>query len=114
MFAFNCRQVMLEALYAEHAQEDVDAMSQYQVALDIVSPMEGMLTAINAEEWSALVPQQPAGIATFLRRVSRHVNVRAYRKSVRGPKRPPPKRKRCKKGTHVSTHRLLETRRQRC
>jgi hypothetical protein len=112
MFAFNCRQVLLAALYAEHEQEDVDAMSQYQVALDIVSPMEGMLTAITEEEWSELIPKRTPGIATFLREVSRHVDVHSYRKSVRGAKKPPPKRKRCKKGAHVSTHRVLEKRKQ--
>ena len=110
MFAYNCRQVLLAALYAEHDQEDVEQMSQYQISLDIVSPMKGMLTAINEQEWTELTPQSPSGTATFLRRVSRHVNVHAYRKSVRGPKRPPPKRKRCKKGAHVSTHRVLQER----
>lgn len=114
MFAYNCRQVLLAALYAEHKQQDVEAMSQYQVALDIVAPMEGMLTAITDEEWIALTPKRTGGIATFLRDVSRHVDVRSYRKSVRGPKKPPPKRKRCKDGTHVSTHRLLQNRKQRC
>lgn len=114
MFAYNCRQVLLAALYAEHEQEAVEAMSQYQVALDIVSPMEGMLTAITEEEWSELTPHRASGTATFLRSVSQHVDVADYRKSVRGPKKPPPKRKRCKAGTHVSTHRLLENRKQRC
>lgn len=110
MLAYNCRQILLAALYAEHEQENVERMSQHQVALDIVSPMAGMLTAINEQEWIELTPQSRHGIATFLRRVSRHVNVPAYRKSVRGLKKPPPKRKRCKAGTHVSTHRLLQTR----
>lgn len=114
MFAYNCRQVLLAALYAEHEQEAVEAMSQYQVALDIVSPMEGMLTAITPEEWTELTPQRADGTARFLRDISRHVDVRSYRKSVRGPKKLPPKRKRCKAGTHVSTHRLLENRKQRC
>lgn len=114
MLAYNCRQVLLAALYAEHKQEDVDQMSQYQVSIDTVSPMEGMLTAINEQEWTDLTPQDPRGTATFLRRVSRNVDVRDYRKSVRGPKKPSPKRKRCKTGTHVSTHRLLQTRKQRC
>lgn len=114
MLAYNCRQVLLAALYAEHEQEAVDQMSQYQVALDIVTPMEGMLTAINEQEWDELTPQEPDQMAVFLRHVSRSVNVPAYRKSVRGPKRPPPKRKRCKTGTHVSTHRLLKQRSQRC
>jgi len=114
MLAYNCRQVLLAALYAEHEQEDVNQMSQYQVSLDIVNPMDGMLTAINEQEWATLTPQTPSGIAKFLRRVSRHVDVRAYRKSVLGPKRPPPKRKRCKAGAHVSTHRLLQERKKRC
>jgi hypothetical protein len=114
MFAYNCRQVLLAALYAEHEQGAVEAMSQYQVALDIVSPMEGMLTAIPNEEWTELIPRRADGIARFLRVVSQHVDVRSYRKSVRGPKKPPAKRKRCKAGTHVSTHRLLENRKQRC
>lgn len=114
MLAYNCRQVLLAALYAEHKQEDVEAMSQYNVSIDIVSPMEGMVTAITEQEWTALTPQSSSGRASFLRRVAGRVNVRAYRKSVRGPKKPPPQRKRCKAGTHVSTHRLLAERKQRC
>ncbi len=114
MLAYNCRQVLLAALYAEHEQDDVEQMSQYQIALDIVSPMDGMLTAIPQEEWIELIPHSPRSMATFLRRVSCHVDVADYQKSVRGPKKPPPKRKRCKAGTHVSTHRLLEKRKQRC
>ena len=107
MFAYNCRQIQLASLCAEHAKESVDRMSQYQVAVDTVSSMDGMLVAIDEEEWEELTPRDVAGLATFLREVSRRVDVRAYRKSVRGPKKPPPKRKRCKNGTHVSTHRLL-------
>lgn len=114
MLAFNCRQVLLASLYAEHEQEDVEAMSQYNVSIDIVSPMAGMVTAINDEEWAALVPTSPDEFAAFLRAVSRRVKVRSYRKAVRGPKKPPPKRKRCKAGTHVSSHKLLEQRKQRC
>jgi len=114
MLAYNARQILLAALYAEHEQEDVERMSQQQVSLDTVSPMAGMLTAINEQEWRELTPPTASGLATFLRQVSRHVKVRSYRKSVRGPKKPPPKRKRCKAGTHVSTHRLLQDRKQRC
>ena len=114
MFAYNCRQILLAALNAEHEDEDVEQMSQYQVAIDTVSPMDGMCTAIDEKEWDELMPVTVKGIAAFLRRVSRRVDVRAYRKSVRGPKKPKPPRKRCKAGTHVSTHRLLKQRKQRC
>ncbi len=114
MFAFNCRQVLLAALYAEHAQEDVDRMSQYQMSLETVAPMEGMLTAIDHNEWIALTPQSVRDIASFLRRVSRHVNVRHYQASVRGPKHPPPKRRKHGNSTHVSTQKLLNTRTKTC
>ena len=112
MFAYNARQVLLAALYAEHAQEDVEQMSQYQVSLDIVQPMDGMETAITDDEWRQLTPRSVRGIAKFLCQTSQHVPVKSYRKSVRGPKKPKPKRKRCKTGTHVATHRLLQQRKQ--
>lgn len=114
LVAYNCRQVLLASLYAEHEPEDVEQMSQHRVALDIVRPMEGMLTAISEEEWARLTPSTLLGIAKFLRSVSQHVNVKRYRKSIRGPKRPQPPRQRSKAGTHVSTAKLLATRKQRC
>lgn len=110
MVAYNCRQVLLAALYAEHDQQDVDEMSQYQMALDIVRPMDGMVTAIDETEWAALIPSRLQYIADFLRRVSTHVPIKIYRKSHRGPKKPKPPRKRCKTGTHVSTKKLLDMR----
>jgi Transposase DDE domain len=114
MFAYNCRQVLLAALYAEHKQESVEAMSQYQIAKDIVGPMEGMQTAITDEEWEVMIPKRAEGMAQLLREISRKVDIRSYRKSVRGPKQPTIKRKRCKAGTHVATHKLLKARNQRC
>lgn len=114
MLAFNGRQVLQAALRAEHDAEQVAHMSQYQVALDVVAPMGGFLTAVDDAEWEALTPRDPAGLARFLRRVARHVDVASYRKSVRGPKRPPPPREPCVANQHVATSRLLEEHRQRC
>ena len=108
--AYNCRQVLMAALYAEHAQEDVEEMSQFQVAKEIVTPMAGMLIALNEEEWSSLTPVRSAALAAFLKRVSSHVKVQDLRKSKRGPKVKQPPRKRCKTGTHVSVAKLLNAR----
>ncbi len=110
MASYNCRQVLLAALMAEHDATDVQEMSQYQLAVDVVRPMDGMLTAIDEREWRRLVPNTSSDLAPFLRRVSRHVDVKSYRKSKRGPKKTPPTRKRCRAGTHVSTAKLLKTR----
>lgn len=109
MLAYNTRQVLLGALFAEHDPEDVEQMSQFQVAKAIVGPMEGLLTAVPEQEWQALVPQSLSDCARFLLQVSRSVDVKSYRKSVRGPKKKPPTRKRCKAGTHVSTFKLLNS-----
>lgn len=109
MLAYNTRQVLLGALFAEHDPEDVEQMSQFQVAKAIVGPMEGLLTAVPEQEWQALVPRSLSGCAKFLLQVSRWVDVKSYRKSVRGPKKKPPTRKRCKAGTHVSTFKLLNS-----
>ncbi len=114
IFAYNCRQVLSAALYCEHDQQDVESMSQHRVALEIVRPMAGMLTAINESEWMSLTPSTLSGKSAFLRRVAKQVDVVAYRKSVRGPKKKPPKRKRCKNGTHVSTAKLIKARSQTC
>jgi hypothetical protein len=109
MLAYNTRRVLLGALFAEHDADDVEQMSQFQVAKSIVGPMEGLLTALPEQEWQNLVPQSLSGCAQFLLEVSRFVDVKSYRKSVRGPKKKPPARKRCKAGTHVSTFKLLNS-----
>jgi hypothetical protein len=114
MLAYNCRQVLYAALRTAHEAAEVEAMSQHSVALEIVQPMDGLVTAIPDCEWDQVVPTTASGRAAFLRRVSRSVNVRTHRKSRRGPKRPRPPRERCKACTHVSTYRLLKNRKQRC
>ena len=64
--------------------------------------------------WYRLVPATLAGRTEFLRRVSRQVNVGAYRKSRRGPKKPRPPRPGWKACRHVAPYRLLKDRKQRC
>lgn len=109
MLAFNTRQVLLGVLFSEHDQDDVEQMSQFKVAKAIVGPMEGLVTALPESEWHVLVPGDLRGCVRFLIDVSRHVPVPDYRKSVRGPRKKPPSRERCKAGTHVSTFKLLNS-----
>jgi hypothetical protein len=105
--AYNCRRVLFASLAAEFGTAAVEQVSEFYIARDIVLAMDGLLVAVNQGEWKALVPQGPKPLAQYLRRVSRHVKMDRYRKSVRGPKKPPTPRKRCKMGTHVSTAKLL-------
>jgi hypothetical protein len=114
MLAYNCRQLLYAALRTAHDSAAVDAMSEHSVGLEITQAMDGLVTAVPACDWDEAVPRTASGRAAFLRRVSRHVDVHTHRKTVRGPKKPRPPRQRCKAGTHVSTHRLLKSRLQRC
>jgi Transposase DDE domain len=113
MLAYNCRQVLYAALRTVHEPAQVDAMSQHAVALEIVQPMDGLVTALPEPIWQELVPVTASGRAAFLRRVGQHVNVASHRKSVRGPKKPRPTRQQFKACAHVSTHRVLDKRKRR-
>jgi hypothetical protein len=113
MVAFNARQVLYAALRTAHEAKAVEAMSELSVALAIDKPMDGLLTAIAQGEWDEVVPSTASGRAAFLCQVSRHVDVDGLRKSVRGPKKPPPPRQRCSPTAHVSTYRLLKGRSQK-
>lgn len=105
--AFNCRAVLLALLRVTHEVSDVKSLSQYLLSLDIARPMPGFLVAVPAPEWEKILPTEVSELAEFLLRVSRHLNLKQYRKSHRGPKKPAPKRQRHKGSTHVATARLL-------
>jgi hypothetical protein len=114
MLAYNARQVLYAALRTAHAEPEVEAMSELSVAREIEKPMDGLVTAVPEVEWTCLVPATRSGRVAFLRRVSRCVDVRSHRKSQRGPKKPRPARQGYKACMHISTHRVLKARKQRC
>ena len=105
--AFNCRQVALATLAAEHGEEAVEQMSQHKMANEIAKATDGFFVAVNDKEWTRLVPRTPRHLARFLRNVAKHVDPEKYRKSVRGPKKPRTPRTRYKSNAHVSTAKLL-------
>jgi hypothetical protein len=45
-----------------------------------------------------------------LREIASHVSIRRYRKTPRGPKKPPPQRRQYKNGEHVATSRIIAER----
>lgn len=109
MLAFNCRRVLYAALWTAHEGEEVQAMSELSVALEIERAMDGLVTAIDESEWDQAIRPTVKGRAKFLCRVAKHVDVRAHRKSVRGPKKPKPPRQPYDGRPHEATHRLMKT-----
>jgi hypothetical protein len=107
MLAYNIRQVIFAALYAEHADEEVEQVSHFHVSKEVSRYTDGMLVALDEQAWRELTPRSARGLAQQLRTIARGITLNDYKKSRRGPKKKKPKRSRNLKSSHVSTARLL-------
>src|SRR5512144_1870324 len=110
LVAYNALSVVKGALRAEHGEEVVEEVSTYNVAEEIAGTHRGMMIAIPEEEWAVFHGLTAAAFGKVLRDLAAGVRLSAYRKQVRGPKRPQLKRESGAKVKHVSTAKLLEKR----
>lgn len=108
MLAYNIRQVIFAALYAEHADEEVEQVSHFHISREVSRYTDGMLVALEDEAWDEFIPNSQKGLAALLRRIACGIRIADYRKSRRGPKKKKPKRSRNVKSSHHSTAKLLE------
>lgn len=107
VLAFNLRQTIFAALYATHDQEEVDEISHFHVSKNVSDKTEGMLIAINEDEWTQLIPTTIKGLVSLLIKIACKIDLIDYRKSRRGPKKKKPHRSRNVPSRHVSTAKLL-------
>jgi len=107
LVASNAVAVLKAALRAAHGEEQADELSGYYLALEIEQAHDGMLVALPPPRWAVFRGMSPEQLAAALKALAAHVDRARYRKSKRGPKKPPPKRARYQNGGHVSTHKLL-------
>ena len=105
----NAVTLLKAALRAEHGPEALEELSVYYAALDIQQAYRGMMIALPAPQWERFRTMDAVELAAALREMARAIDLRKYRKSKRGPKRPVD-RKVYKNGGHVSTHKLLQGR----
>ena len=110
MVASNAVAMIKASLRAVHEADKVANMSQHYMATDIVEPLAGMLIALPAQEWKIFGAMPTVELAQTLRKIAGHVDPGYYRKAKRGPKKPPPPKSLCKRGSHVSTHKLIKAR----
>jgi hypothetical protein len=68
-----------------------------------------MMIAIPDPEWDVFYAMDLPELASTLQDLAQRVNLRAFRKSPRGPKKPRPKRTGKSKQGHVSTAKLLKS-----
>jgi IS4 transposase len=108
LMAANAVAVLKAALRATHGEEKANEMSAYYMALEIKQVHEGMMIALPPEDWTIFRSMSIAEFAAKLKEMAAHMDLRYYRKSKRGPKKPPPKMDQYRNGGHVSTHKLLK------
>lgn len=107
VMAFNLRQAIFAALYATHDEEEVDNVSHFHVSKNVSDKTDGMLIAINEDEWAALIPSNLKEVVALLKKIARTIDLREYRKAKRGPKKKKPHRSRNVASSHISTAKLL-------
>ncbi len=111
LVASNIVAVVLAALRGGHGQESVDEeVSLSSIATDIATTYHGMMIAIPEVEGDVFARMRTSDMVATLLDLARRVNLRAYRKSPRGPKKPRPKCDGSSKQGHGSTAKLLMAR----
>jgi len=108
LMAANAVAVLKAALRASHGVEQAEEMSAYYLALEIKQVHEGMMIALPPGDWTIFRTMSLATFAAALKQMAVHMDLGYYRKSKRGPKKPPPSKDQYRNGGHVSTHKLLK------
>jgi Transposase DDE domain len=113
LLACNAVALLKAALRATHGQEAVGKLSAYYLVLEIRQTYAGMMVALPPSHWQVFNDLSVAEMAQILKEMASHVSLKRYRKTPRGPKKPPPQRRRYKNGEHIATARVLAERKSR-
>lgn len=108
---YNAHSALKAAIGAQHPA--APPLSGYYLAEEIAAVHAGMMIAIRPRVWTKTFRTlQPRQLAACLRQVAAHVNPHRFRKRHRGPKFKPPPRTGGLREKHVSTARLLASRKK--
>lgn len=112
LVAYTIMKVIRAALGAEHGVEKIETeVSDYYISLELSNTYEGMMIAIPDEEWAIFRQMTRTEFVDELKRLASKARLARYRKHARGPKKPPPTKKKDPKMPHVATARLLKKKR---
>lgn len=114
LLAYNVTSVVKSALAATHGEKAKrEDLSGYYLAGEVAATYHGMMIAVPEAEWTQhFASLSPAELARILKTLAANVRPDRFRKNIRGPKKPAPKRIYDKKHPHVSTARILAQRQQ--
>lgn len=112
LLAYNVVSVLKSALASAHgAEAKRETISGYYLTEELAATYHGMMIAVPAAEWTqCFASLSSAELARVLKTLAGNVTPERFRKTTRGPKKPPPKRVHNKRKPHVSTARILAQR----
>jgi Transposase DDE domain len=112
LMAYNAFAITKGALAAERGREESNMLSHYYVALEISESTRGMLVVLPEARWDSMQAISNKDFAAQVCKIIGRIDLSPYRKSIRGPKKPPPVRSNIKTSVHVSTKRILDKRKE--
>ena len=105
--------VIKAALCSIHGMQIVEEkVSGYYLADELSATYQGMMIAISVDEWKEFRLLTQRQLITILKKLSKNVKLSRFLKHPRGPKKPVAKRKSDPKHPHVSTARLIASRKR--
>jgi hypothetical protein len=108
LVSYNIASAMRAALRATFGHEKVEKeVSWYYVANDLRFNYGGMDIAVDEHIWVPFQSMSAGEFAAKLKEYASNVNISAFKRNRRGPKKPAPRRTQYVNETHVSTARLL-------
>jgi IS4 transposase len=113
LVAYNVLSTVKAALRSVHGEQRVaEEVSAYYVAEEVQMTHRGMMIAIPEDEWVVIQEMTPRELGAVLVELAGLVRMEEYRKSPRGPKKPPPKKQSGAKTKHVATAKILAARKK--
>jgi hypothetical protein len=113
LIGFNIYAIIMAALRATNKDVNInDTVSEYYIAQDIAVNTSGMLLIVDSVHWATIAQLSATELAEFLLHAASFVNLKKYKKSKRGPKKPPLKKTKFVGHPHVSTKKLLDEKRR--
>jgi len=107
----NTLAVVMAALRGVHGEELIERdISLYYITNELAATYQGMMIAIPAPAWRIFGTMSSAEMVATLLMLAEKVHLRTFRKSPRGPKKPRRPHEGNLKRSHVSTAKLLMSR----
>jgi len=112
MLAYNVISVVKTAMAAVPGGPPREAISGYYLAGEIAAAYHGMMIAVPSRVWQREFSNlATSALARILQDLAAKIRPHRFRKNVRGPKKPRPKRISGARDHHISTARVLAKRR---